>query len=195
MAERESLPSRAWVYRETSERFNNLSDIGWSAYNWLLRQGVPSSALVYPELPHYASVIFHTDQALFDFAEDGSDGGCEALVFLARDNTGQPADLVAWSCRLRKLAAHFDSVSTLGADDLLAPRLTPELALPIHRSPLGWLKAGREGVVLLAPDRAVIELRDFGPFAVEDVEHGKQLRQLFRSGEPQIFVPKLRAVA
>jgi hypothetical protein len=39
MAERESLPSRAWVARETSERFNNLSDIGWSAYNWLLGQG------------------------------------------------------------------------------------------------------------------------------------------------------------
>ncbi len=195
MSEAERLPSRAWTGSEVLAQFKSLPDIDWSIYSWLLRQGVPSSALVHPETPRRASVVFHTDQPLFDFAEDTGDDKCEALVVLARDDMGEPADLVAWSCRLQKLAGLFGSMSMLGADDVLAPRLNAELALPIHRTALEWLQAGREGVVFLAPERAVIELRDFGPFVVEDVEHGRELRHLFRSREPQIFLPKMRAAA
>ena len=79
-----------------------------------------------------------------------------------------------------------------GADDILAPLLNRERALPVHRTPLGWLKAGREGVVMVETHRAVQLLRDFGPLAAEDEAHGRRLRELFRKQEPRIYVPERR---
>ena len=93
------------------------------------------------------------------------------------------------SNRMREFAASGSPTGLSGSNPIC------EVALPIHRTALEWLQAGREGVVFLAPERAVIELRDFGPFVVEDVEHGRELRHLFRSREPQIFLPKMRAAA
>jgi hypothetical protein len=54
---------------------------------------------------------------------------------------------------------------------------------------MNWLKAGREGVVIIEANRAILELRDFGPLAVEDEAHSHELRALFRKREPEIFVP------
>ena len=59
------------------------------------RQGVSVDALVEPELPAFSEVTFN-DGHTFDFAEEGGDG---AIIFLARDEEGDPCDLVAWSPR------------------------------------------------------------------------------------------------
>jgi hypothetical protein len=160
---------------------------------WLRTQGVTSEALAEPELPRRAQVVFRPDAPLFDFAENGDDGA-EAPIFITRDDAGEPADPVAWSCRLGKVAAHFGAVAVLGADDILAPRLSAKAALPVHRTPLGWLRAGRAGIVILA-ECAAVALRDFGPFAAEDEAHGRELRRLFRRREPRIFVHETRAAA
>ena len=125
MFERERLPSRAWATSETLALFDGLPNIR-STYHWLLRQGVPSAALIHPELPRRASVIFHTHQPLFDFAEDPSDATCDALVFLARDNMGDPADLVACLAPPEACGA-FRLGKLLGADDLLRAPANPRI--------------------------------------------------------------------
>ena len=170
-----------------------LSEITWEIFAWFLRQGVPSPALLYPELPRRARVVFHEDQPFFDLAEDVGEDGVDALIFLARDDLGDCCDLVAWNSSRRKIASWFGAAALLGADDILAPRLTPEGALPIYRTPLEWLRAGREGVVIVEACRAALELRDFGPLAAEDQIHGLELQRLFRRTEPEIYVPERRA--
>ena len=173
--------SRTLAGLDAEARFRELPDVQWPAIDWLLRNGVPSPAIVCPDLPRRAQAVFHPDLPLFDFAEDVGEEGVEALAFLARDDLGDPSDIVAWSCRV------------LGEDEILAPRLTPEAALSIHRTPLEWLRSGREGVVVLSAERAAIALRDVGPLVAEDAEHGRELRKIFRRREPQIFVPETRA--
>jgi hypothetical protein len=180
------------VALSAEEIFEQLPPMSSSAFHWLLSQGVPRAVLA-AEVPCLAKVVFHRSQSFFDFVDDGE--GIDALILLARDECGEPADLVAWSTRHQELGAYFGAVSVLGADDILAPRLTGEAALLIHRTPLEWLKAGREGVVIINAEDAAVALRDFGPFVARDVEHGKELRRIFRRREPRIFVPDKRAAA
>jgi hypothetical protein len=174
-------------------RFEALPELTWKTFSWLLGKGVPSAALIFPETLRRARVMFHHDQPFFDFAEDHGEDGEDAIVILARDDEGFPCDLAAWGCRSRRLAARWGAASLLGAEDILAPRLTPEAALPVHRTPLGWLASGRAGVVIIEARRAAIVLRDFGPLAGEDEEHGHSLRSLFRHNEPHIYVPERSA--
>jgi hypothetical protein len=185
-----SFPSRAWAADEAEGLFDSLPYPSLEVLSCLRGRGVSADALCEPELPRMARVRFNG--SFFDFVEAG-DGGGEALVFLARDDIGKPADLVAWSHRHKGLAPHFGAVGVLGANDILAPRLTAEAALAVHRTPFEWLLAERCGVVILDPDRAAIELRDFGPFAAQDEQHGLMLRALFRTREPRIYVPERRA--
>jgi hypothetical protein len=117
-------------------RFDTLSEITWEIFARFLHEGVRSPALVYPELPRRGRVVFHDERPVFDFADDVCEDGVDALIFLARDDLGDPCDLVAWTSSRRKLASWFGAAALLGADDILAPRLTPEGALPIHRTPL-----------------------------------------------------------
>lgn len=194
MSEIGRLPSRQWAGEDAHQMFASLPYPAPRAIAWLRAQGVTALALAEPELPRLARVVFHADAPLFDLASETGEDGVAALVFLARDDGGEASDLVAWSCYLGKVAAHFGAVPLLGADSILAPRLGPEAALSVHRTPLKWLKAERQGVVLLSPERAAIALRNFGPFAAEDEEHGRELRGLFRY-EPQIFMPEARAAA
>ena len=154
--------SRTLAGLDAEARFRELPDVQWPAIDWLLRNGVPSPAIVCPDLPRRAQAVFHPDLPLFDLAEDVGEEGVEALAFLARDDLGDPSDIVAWSCRYGRLAAYFGACSVLGEDEILAPRLTPEAALSIHRTPLEWLRSGREGVVVLSAERAAIALRDVG---------------------------------
>jgi hypothetical protein len=187
--DRAPSPIRGWVATEAEALFRGLPEMDWSTYEWFLRQGVPSPALVYPELPRRASVAFSPDLPIFDFDENG----VSVLVFLARDDTGEPADLVAWSYRNQKVAAHFRAVCVLGANDILALRLTIKAALAVHRTPLGWLRAGRDGVVILDSRCATVVLRDFGPFSAEDETHGRELQRIFAAAAPTIFVPERKA--
>ena len=184
------FPSRAWAADEAEGLFDSLPYPSLEVLSHLRGRGVSADGLSEPELPRMATVRFNG--SFFAFVEAADSGG-EALIFLARDDMGRPADLVAWSPRHKELAPHFGAVGILGADDLLASRLTAEAALAVHRTPFEWLLAERCGVVILDPDRAAIELRDFGPFAAQDEQHGLMLRALFRAREPRIYVPERRA--
>jgi hypothetical protein len=99
--------------------------------------GVSPEALSAPELPARADVVFHDDRPLFDFADDAGDGRAVAgFIFLARDDEGDPCDLVAWSPQAKRIAAWYGVAPLLGTDMLYAPRLDPEGALQVFEEPL-----------------------------------------------------------
>lgn len=185
--------SRSSAAADAVTRFEHLPELKWPTFEWLVRQGVPISALVHPETLRRARVVFHADTPLFDFAEDVGEDGVTALIFLARDETDGVADLVAWTVSPSRLARHWGAVSMLGSECVLAPRFTEKDALPVFREPLAWLRAGRFGVVPIAPRQAVLEIRDFGPFAAEDEAYGQELREVIKSGSPKIYIPQRRA--
>ncbi len=68
----------------------------------------------------------------FDFVEDDGEDEEDAIIFLARDDEGVPSDLVARTCGSRRLSTHWGAVSVLGGDDIVAPRVTPEVALVVN---------------------------------------------------------------
>jgi hypothetical protein len=142
-----SFPSRAYASEEAARLYAKLPSLQWGEFSRLIGLGVP----VWPELPACATVVFDRKRPQFDFAEEvGDQGAISAFLFLARDEDGEPADLVAWAPSVNRLAAWFGAVALLGAEDLWAPRLTKERALPVFEAPLGWLRAGREGVVVIS---------------------------------------------
>ena len=73
----------------------------------------------------------------------------------------------------------------LGADQALSPnrigdhpnRLPP---VQIHRTPMTWLQAGCDGLVILYSATARDELWDVRELRGEDFDHGQQLRAMMR---------------
>lgn len=60
--------------------------------------------------------------------------------------------------------------------------------MPVWPDLLSWLRARRDGIVLVDPELARIQLGDFGPFLAEaGVNHGRALLHLL-SRSPRIFV-------
>ncbi len=187
----ESFPSRAYASKEAERLYAKLPSHKWGEFSRLIGLGMPAPELVWPELPACATVVFERKRPQFDFAEEvGGEGAISGLVFLALDELGEPADLVAWAPRENHLAAWFGTVALLGAEDLCAPRLTKEGALPVFESPLGWLRAGREGVVVIEPRGAAPPLRLAEPLVAESIEHGEKLRCMLKVKPPRIFVAK-----
>jgi hypothetical protein len=79
-------------------------------------KGVSVDALVEPELPALVDVVFHADLPLFDFTDEaGDDGAVQAIIFAARDEEGEPLDLVAWSRKTNRLAAWFGAARIISA--------------------------------------------------------------------------------
>ena len=111
-----------------------------------------------------------------------------AMIVVARDEFGDPSDLVAFRRRGDLLAAWTGAVAMLGAQNVLAPRI--DGVLQVHETALAWLIGNREGVVLVDERRASIELQGLGPFRAADVEHGLHLRDLFTPKPPSIVVPQ-----
>ena len=161
-------------------------------------RGVSVEALAEPELPALANVVFHDNRPLFDFTDEaGDDGAVRAIVFLARDEEGEPRDLVAWSCKKNRLAAWYGggAVAMLGEDYLGGPRL--EYGLCVCADPLEWLRVERCGVVILDARRARWQTTAMGEdLIVADHAFGRHLRNSLRLPEPRIFVEaRTRAAA
>jgi hypothetical protein len=156
-------------------------------------KGVSVDALVEPELPALVDVVFHADLPLFDFTDEaGDDGAVQAIIFAARDEEGEPLDLVAWSRKTNRLAAWFGAATMLGEDYLGGPRL--EDGLRVSAGPLEWLQAERLGVVILDAKRARWRLAE-EHLIVGDPTFGRHLRDILRLPEPRVFVERRRAAA
>lgn len=119
----------------------------------------------------------------------------EALLF-DHDRQQVAVDYVAWPLADPESFATAMGLND-GADHLGPQNLIKRLGKPlmIHRTPLRWLQAGGTGCVPLKPKsiKAGVWLaRAGGPFIVEDVEHGREVRTMLgaAAGRHQIFVPQ-----
>lgn len=174
-----------------------------------------------PELAQYirrhlldlATVIAHAgylNVALVQFLADSNGAG--SFLF---DQGGQPAavievllfdhhreeftaDLVAWPVGSPELFTTAmgleDGASLLGPQNMVQRQGAP---LVVHRTPLAWLKAGCAGCVPLKPAAGQWLHLAGGPFAVEDIDHGHDLRDLLGPNalKHTILVPKKERAA
>jgi hypothetical protein len=75
----------------------------------------------------------------------------------------------------------------LGEENLFAPRMTEGLL--VHPSPMEWLRAGCNGVVVLDNAKAAPLLRRAEPLQASSMTHGRHLAQIMKVNPPRILVP------
>ena len=148
------------------------------------RLGIPVAALSNdPDGAGYMIGVAQVEKAgrRFEFLDDGT----RAVVVVARDDSGEPADLVAWLPNDGWFGSWLDALPLLGMHALFAPRLGEPL--PVFLDPLGWLQAGREGVVILDRTRARFSLEGV-TVAAASVDDGLVLQKLLQPPKPKILV-------
>lgn len=152
------------------------------------RKGVPADVLAGPVPVRVGHV--HFDATGFEFDHHtNKEAGARAYLFLITDHQGIARDVVAWAPEMKRLATWLGRAWALGEEHVFAPRLTEHQALPVWRSPINWLRAGRKGVCLVRPEAAVHYLCDAGPLLAEDAVHGAELKKLLTRPAPRIIVP------
>jgi hypothetical protein len=114
----------------------------------------------------------------FEFCDDGVP---TAVCEVRGDDAETVIDLVAWPiARPEKFATALGVATGLGKDQAKNPAtFFAGRPLLIHRTPLGWIRSGCRGVVVL--DRLMAPLwlaAALGPIAGEDLTHGHELARL-----------------
>ena len=182
---------------EIEQRWHRLPPISIAWIKRLKELGVSVDALCEPELPAQAQVVVMHDGFVFDFADEADGQSVDAMVFVVRDELGDPIDIVVWEPKLNRMASWWGNAPLLGMDELFAPRLDAERALRIHETPLQWLLAGRQGVVIVDPRRAAQCLRDAEPLKTHSTAFGRRILALTTPRPPRVFAPsvEIRAVA
>jgi hypothetical protein len=147
---------------------------------WLLQQGLDEQALCRPWPIGGAAVQFdgHT------FTTEPA--GTRALTFRATDRD-DVIDLIAWQPRTDQLASWRGVAFCLGDIDAALNPATYFAGgvLRIHRTPLDWLKAGRDGLVILKPKLCWAYLRNVPRLAFADISLARQLKAWLLPPEPQ----------
>jgi hypothetical protein len=126
------------------------------------------------------------------YARDASDAAV-AVVFHAPDELGNPLDLAAWEPETGHLALWLGRVAMLGQDNLYGWRVGEPLV--VHETALEWLQAGREGVLIIDPQRASPLLRMVEPLGVRCPEFGRQLQAALTIRAPRIVAAAQRRAA
>ena len=142
---------------------------------WLTSRGVGFNALWSPWPIGATRVAFDGDR----FDQDPK--GKNALTFVCFDR-GEPIDIVAWQPKTGEIATYegravflgdeddcFNPATWFGGDDLL-----------IHASPLEWLKADREGFVILDEARAAPYLAPCRSVFCADPALAARVRKIIR---------------
>lgn len=150
--------------------------------------GVPPVAIYDPD-PVLVARVVPADGGLFEWAGDEAEDALPCILFLARDEIGEASDIVAWEPTSGFLAGWLGRCVALGEDSILAPRLGERL--PVFRTPLGWLRNRRFGLVLVGDDRACARrLIDVGTLQGEDAEHRHEMYRRLRMPPPVITSPR-----
>jgi len=157
---------------------------------WLLRQGVSDAAL-WPI--GGANVRF--DCGTFELDNTGE----RVLTFQAVD-CGEVIDLIAWQPQTDKLASWRGVAFCIGdVDDVFNP--ATYLAggiLKVHATPLQWLLADRDGIVIVRPDLAHAHLANRQRIVCPDARFAREVEAWVQPPKPivEIFVAVAeRAVA
>ena len=153
------------------------------------RHGIDLAAIeAHAGIPVLTALRYQPDRS-FDLG-----GGTASIVIEARgEDLDEVLDLVAWPLeRPSKFARLYGRAAVLNLRSVSVPSPTAG-PLRVHRTPLAWLQAACDGVVLLDPARGILPLRDVGgPIAAEDDAHAAELAGLMVASLPlaRIVVPE-----
>jgi hypothetical protein len=125
-------------------------------------------------------------------------GGVRAATFAVIDG-GEIIDIAAWQPRSGKFASWRGQAFCLGdLDDIFNPATYfAGGALRIHRTPLEWLKAGREGIVILRPELCNAYLAHRQRLLVPDTQCANKVRRWLQPLKPtaEVLIDKPVEVA
>ena len=140
---------------------------------WLVDQGVNLDSIAMPRAVRAAPVRFW--QTTFDFDDDGE----RSLIFM------EDRDSVAWQPRTGALAC-WRGVSFAINEDAINNPATYFAGgmLKVHRTPLEWLKADREGIVIVQSQFAYAYLRD-ARLVFDDPLHAERVKRWCRAPKPK----------
>jgi len=180
---------RSDVLAAWREEGRNLSQV---AIDNLVSRGVPPLALARDPLPwrdgyamRAARVVINPDLGLFQFsARDPASHG--ALIVPLRDESGEPADLLAWSPKEDRATLWAGNVCLAGQQEIFSYAGGQE-PVQVRASILKWLQAGRTGVVILDRPGAAFLLNGV-TVAAASLAIGRALASLLTL-RPRIVVP------
>jgi hypothetical protein len=157
-----------------------LTEPSQSELDWLLKAGVEIKALIDPEPMRVAAGLRAAD-GLFEPDADSP-------RWLAFDEVTTD-DIVFWQPRLGMMACWTGRTFALGQDIIdNAATYSFDCALNIFADPLEWLRARRDGIVVLDWSRAFDRLRDTPRIAIaESLLHTYQ-RVMKPPRMPELFV-------
>jgi hypothetical protein len=151
-----------------------------------VERGVKASALYISGAVVVDQVVFQ-DNGLFEFGRNTGDMNAQnAFIFEVRGVEGL-TDLAAWDPYSSQCALWLGRGFALGESQVWFPTLSGG-PLRIWRSPLGWLRAYRDGLVILNPRAAYWYLCDVPALAAEDANHRKQISRMLIPPQPRIVV-------
>ena len=102
------------------------------------------------------------------------------------------ADLIAWCPKSGRIGTRLGHSLALGEDQIGFDGLgTTGLPIPVHRTPLGWLRVDRRGLVIADWDMAAYDLRGL-ILEAEDDAHRRDLARRLTPTPPRIVVPSHR---
>jgi len=164
---------------------NSYPAIAFERFKWLLDRGVPIATLI--ELtPIRLAIGKRADDGRFDESPDGSPW----LVFPEEE------DVVYWQPRTGALATWNGRAFALGDDAIGNPgTYSFDCHLNLFADPLDWLRAKRDGIVVLDWSRAYSRLQDCPRIAVTESLVFQYRRHMKPPTGAEIYVLKDRKAA
>jgi hypothetical protein len=159
---------------------NEVSTPTTEVLRWLLGKGVAIEAIA-AAADGRGRMHWAIGAARVCFQPDGyytpAVTGDFAFIIAAQTSAGV-ADLVAWQPATGRLATRLGLAGLLGqrCAEEVRDEITPG-PVRVWRTPLAWLRAGRDGVVIVDPELAAHLLSDL-PVVPEDIEFGHALMAL-----------------
>jgi hypothetical protein len=148
----------------------------------LFKSGVPADAMAEPWPIKSAQVRFFNGGS-FDFDREGR----AAIIFLAEDR-GEVIDLIAWQQKSGAVASWRGAAFCLGDTEHIFNPATyfADDALRIHRTPLDWLKASREGICIVRSALAYSYLRMAPRVSCADEVYLQQVKRWVQAPKPTV---------
>jgi len=177
------------VDNELSHKSDNAAwqattDLSVQDHEWLTSHGVSPSAIIEPWPIRSARVQFDGLHG-FDFATESE----QALVFKAEDRREQ-IDFIAWERRTGNLASWYGNAFCLGdVDDIFNPATYfAGDALRLHETSLDWLRADRDGIVILCPELVPAYLANCQRVRCSNVSYARKVEKWLQPHKPKVEI-------
>jgi len=141
--------------------------------------GVAAINLFKPWSTQVDWVVFNGEY--FQFADDNDVRSVQVFTMGVISWNGL-IDAIAWRPATGHMAVYLGVGFALGESRIIDHLEDGSTGLPVFRSPLDWLRAGGEGIVIVRKAFAHIVLAKVPVLIAEDESHGVELRQMFTAG-------------